>query len=119
MNTLKGYWYVLFFVFLLPVAAYASAENQVVINFSKSDISSVYSETDELFWIRLNEEARVHLKKTSQESYGSVFEIDIEGVTVLQTRIHATIESGIIRIDNPADDVRIFLENHIFTQQSD
>jgi hypothetical protein len=116
MKTLKSYWYILGLAFLLPVAVYASGENQIAINFSEADISSVHSKTDELYWIRLKEGAQAHLKDLTQESYGADLKIDIEGVTVLKTRIHATIESGVIRVDNPSDDVKNFLKKYIHTR---
>ena len=96
-------------LFLFPLTCLASDQDSIILSLTNTDIQAV-SESDGVIWIQLTPPASDKLQKITEESYGKVLNVDIDGMPILSAHIYATITSGVVQVNNPPADVQRRLE---------
>jgi len=102
-------WKLLWFFALLPMVCSATEDDAVKFSLTNADIQAI-AEYDGSMWVQLTPPAASRLQTVTAESYGKQLVVDIDGMSITSTHVYATIESGVIQVDNPSTDVRRRLE---------
>jgi hypothetical protein len=71
----------------------------VFLDLSIEDIQDVAIH-DATIWLKLRPAATSDLEQLTEQNYGGTLHVSYEGASVLETPIHAGIDSGVIQISN-------------------
>lgn len=105
MTTLRlCFRHALWLALLLPLLASTAASGAVALHLAADDVAAMEI-GESTVWMKLTPSAASRLRAVTEQSYGQRLEIDLEGVPLLQTDVFATIESGVLQVNNPSAEV--------------
>ncbi|MFA7096878.1 MAG: hypothetical protein WC383_10425 [Gammaproteobacteria bacterium] len=101
-------WWILV---LLPVFPFAvAAEETPRLRLASADIAD-WMEQDGRILLKLTPVAVSRLRALTAQSYGRKIEIELDAVPLLSAIVHATIDSGVIQVNDPTPAVVERLES--------
>ena len=93
--------FTLFVWVVLFLSNSAFCEGGLHLRLSRSDVEKAVVSNGEL-WLKLSPDASLELSRITEDNVGKTLSISLEDTPLLEMRIHAGVDSGVINIQKPS-----------------